>query len=327
MARPLRIQFPGAVYHVTNRGNNRSSLFKDDDDRKAFLTILAQSVDTYQIRIHSYVMMNNHWHLLAQTPLANLSEFMRHFNITYTSYYNRRHKRVGHLYQGRYKSFLVQEDEYLTMVSRYIHLNPVRISSMKRAGLNKRLEYLFGYKWSSLQGYINPSFELDWVEYQLVLADYGNGRKKAAGSYKKQLIADIEDDLSIRDKVVGQSVLGSESYVSCIKQTYLEQRKDRERPGVSKITQHVSLEQVLDIIEQESGRGNLFETEGALRQIVMTCLYTYTGLNNREIGERFGVDYSTVSQSRKRLRERVAKHPELASLMQRITTRVSRIKI
>lgn len=327
MARPLRIQFPGAVYHVTNRGNNRSSLFKDDDDRKAFLTILAQSVDTYQIRIHSYVMMNNHWHLLAQTPLANLSEFMRHFNITYTSYYNRRHKRVGHLYQGRYKSFLVQEDEYLTMVSRYIHLNPVRISSMKRAGLNKRLEYLFGYKWSSLQGYINPSFELDWVEYQLVLADYGNGRKKAAGSYKKQLIADIEDDLSIRDKIVGQSVLGSESYVSWIKQTYLEQRKDRERPSISKINQHVSLEQVLDIIEQESGRGNLFETEGVLRQIVMTCLYTYAGLNNREIGERFGVDYSTVSQSRKRLRERVAKHPELASLMQRITTRVSRIKI
>ena len=327
MARPLRIQFPGALYHITNRGNNRESLFKDDDDRKAFLTILAQSVDTYQIRLHSFVLMNNHWHLLAQTPLANLSEFMRHFNITYTSHYNRRHNRIGHLYQGRYKSFLVEEDGYLGMVSRYIHLNPVRISSMKRFGLNKQLDYLLRYKWSSLQGYIEPRHEFDWVEYQMVLADYGKARKNAGESYRKQLIADIRNDLSIRNEVVGQSVLGSELYISWIKKTYLEQAKSRERPSISKINQHVSHDQVLDIIEQETGQGKLFEAEGALRQIVMTCLYNYTGLNNREIGERFGVDYSTVSQGRKRLRERVKKDSKLELLMHRIARKVSRIKI
>lgn len=249
MARPLRIQFPGALYHAINRGNNRESLFKDDNDRQAFLGILAQSVDTYQIQLHSFVLMDNHWHLLVQTPLANLSEFMRHFNITYTSHYNRRHKRVGHLYQGRYKSYLVDENEYLAKVSRYIHLNPVRISSMKKVGLKRQLEYLFNYRWSSLKGYLEPSYELDWVEYQMVLGDYGKGRENASESYKKQLINDIRGDLSIQDKVVGQSVLGSESYVCWIKQTYLERAKDRERPGISKISQHVSLEQVLDLIE------------------------------------------------------------------------------
>ena len=327
MARPLRIQFPGALYHVTNRGNNRASLFKDDDDRTAFLGILAQSVDTYQIRLHSFVLMSNHWHLLVQTTLANLSEFMRHFNITYTSHYNRRHRQVGHLYQGRYKSFLVEEDSYLAVVSRYIHLNPVRISSMKKIGLKRKLEYLFNYEWSSLKGYLDPANAFDWVEYQLVLTGYGKSRRKAAQAYRAQLHLDLKEDIAIEDMVVGQSVLGSESYVSMIKQTYLEKTKDRERPGISKISQHVSLEQLLNILEQESGQTNLFEAKGSLRQVVMTFLYNYVGLNNREIGERFGVDYSTVSQSRKRLRERVKKDAQLEALMRRITDQMSRIKI
>jgi putative transposase len=98
MARPLRIQYPGALYHVTNRGNERKALFKDDVDREAFLKILSQSIATYSVALHSYVLMANHWHMLAQTSLGNLSEFMRHFNISYTSYFNRRHNRSGHLY-------------------------------------------------------------------------------------------------------------------------------------------------------------------------------------------------------------------------------------
>ena len=95
MARPLRIQYPGALYHVINRGNDRQVIFTDDVDRSEFLRILSQSADTYGIILHSFVLMTNHWHLLIQTPLANLGEFMRHCNITYTSYYNRRHNRVG----------------------------------------------------------------------------------------------------------------------------------------------------------------------------------------------------------------------------------------
>jgi putative transposase len=177
---------------------------------------------------------------------------MRRFNITYTSHYNRRHKRVGHLYQSGYRSFLVEEDGYLNVVSRYIHLNPVRISSMKEVELEKRLEYLYGYKWSSLRGYVEADHELDWVEYEMVLADYGKVRSSAAESYRRHLFEDIKSDLSIKSDVVGQSVLGSESFVVRIKQTYLEQPKDRERPAIAKINKRIALDQVLAIAGQET---------------------------------------------------------------------------
>jgi putative transposase len=292
MARPLRIQFPGALYHVTNRGNNRESLFKDDVDRQAFLTILAQSVDTYQIRIHSFVLMNNHWHLLVQTPLANLSEFMRRFNITYTSHYNRRHKRVGHLYQGRYKSFLVEEDGYLNMVSRYIHLNPVRISSMKEVELEKRLEYLYGYKWSSLRGYVEAGHELDWVEYEMVLADYGKDRSSAAESYRRHLFEDIKSDLSIKSDVVGQSVLGSESFVVRIKQTYLEQPKDRERPAIAKINKRIALDQVLAIAGQETHNATCLKR----RVLTGSLVWLFFTLTPDLITARSGNDSASITR-------------------------------
>jgi putative transposase len=126
MARALRIQFEGALYHVTSRGNEKREIFKDDVDRSRLLEILKLSLNTYQVVLYSYVLMQNHYHLLVETPHGNVSEFMRHFNLTYAAYYNKRHNRVGHLYQGRYKSILVDKESYLTTLSRYIHLNPIR---------------------------------------------------------------------------------------------------------------------------------------------------------------------------------------------------------
>ena len=146
MARPLRIQYPGAVYHLTHRGNEKKAIFHDDADRKQFLALLAQSIEIYDVILHSYVLMSNHFHLLAETPLGNLSEFMRHFNITYTSYFNRRYKRSGNLYQGRFKSFLIDKENYLSRVSRYIHLNPVKIKTMN----SKTIGGAFGVKSLSL---------------------------------------------------------------------------------------------------------------------------------------------------------------------------------
>jgi len=110
MARPLRIQFPGAFYHITCRGNERKAIFSDQTDQNAFLEKLSLSLDIFNVSLLAYVMMPNHFHLLLTTPEGNLSEFMRHFNISYTSAFNRRHKRVGHLYQGRYKAFVIQAD-------------------------------------------------------------------------------------------------------------------------------------------------------------------------------------------------------------------------
>ena len=153
MARALRIKYKGALYHITSRGNERRNIFRGDQDRKFFIQTLKESLNTYNVILYSYVLMSNHFHFLLETPLANLSEFMRRFNITYTSYYNRRYNRVGHLYQGRYKSILIQKESYLNILSRYIHLNPVRIEKIQNISLLEKEKYLKQYKWSSLKGY------------------------------------------------------------------------------------------------------------------------------------------------------------------------------
>lgn len=328
MARPLRIQYPGALYHVTNRGNDRKRIFKDDADRRMFLQILFQSIDTYSITLHSFVLMKNHWHFLVETPLGNLSDFMRHFNITYTSHYNRRHNRSGHLYQGRYKSFLVEMESYLSAVSRYIHLNPVRIGTIKRKEPEYQLRYLWNYQWSSLPGYIGGLKErLRFVECTAVLEEYGGDNHIGRMGYKKQISEDLVAGLAIREKIVGQSVLGDGNFVSWVKETFLEEERNREIPAVRKVHSYLSKDTVLSFLESEAGMTSPLTEIGYNKQIVMTMLYKYVGLNNREIGTLLGIDYSTVSQGRKRLRERIARDKKVKRRVDKIERDLSRIKI
>lgn len=142
MTRALRILIPGAYYHVTCRGNERKAIFKDDIDRQAFIEKLRGSLVIYQVELHAYVLMSNHFHLMVSTPRGNLSEFMRHFNVSYTSVYNRRHNRVGHLYQGRYKAILIDQDSYLLELSRYVHLNPIRIPPHRENSIQEQITNL-----------------------------------------------------------------------------------------------------------------------------------------------------------------------------------------
>jgi putative transposase len=307
MTRPLRIQYPGALYHVTNRGNERKAIFNDDVDRNEFLKILSHSISTYGIVLHGFVLMKNHWHFLAQTPLANLSSFMRHFNISYTSHYNRRHQRTGHLYRGRYKSFLVEQDSYLSQVSRYVHLNPVKISTMKRLSQEMRLDYLWKYRWSSLPGYLSKSQQVDYVHYETVLAEFGGDTRIGRQRYKKRINEDLTNGLEIRKNIIGQSILGKDDFVSWVRETFLADKNDREQPDIGRIRRYLSQEEVLGVVAEETGINDLLHSTGTSRQIVMTALYNYAGLNNREVGNLLSVDYSTVSQGRKRLSKKAEK--------------------
>ena len=126
MARPLRIEYPGAFYHVTSRGNEQKDVFRSRTDREKFLSYLDSATQRYNAVIHAYCLMNNHFHLILETPTGNLSQIMRHINGAYTTYFNVKRKRAGHLFQGRFKAILVEADEYAAELSRYIHLNPVR---------------------------------------------------------------------------------------------------------------------------------------------------------------------------------------------------------
>src|SRR5882724_1159736 len=133
MARPLRIEYDGALYHVTSRGNDRKAIFKDDRDRELFLNTLAQVTERFHWICHAYCLMNNHYHLVIETPDGNLSKGMRQLNGVYTQSFNRRHRRVGHLFQGRFKAILVERESHLLELCRYIVFNPARIKSSAKA--------------------------------------------------------------------------------------------------------------------------------------------------------------------------------------------------
>ena len=176
MARPLRIEYPGAIYHITSRGNARRPIFDDNGDRRKFLKILEEVIERYNWVCHAYCLMSNHYHLLVETIDPTLSIGMRHLNGVYTQSYNRRHRRVGHVFQGRFKSILVDRDSYLLELCRYVVLNPVRAGFVKRAS---------DYRWSSYKptaGFANaPSFlHVDWI-----LSQFGKNPRDAQEHYRK----------------------------------------------------------------------------------------------------------------------------------------------
>ncbi len=320
MARPLRIQYPGAVYHVTHRGNGRKPIFIDDADRYQFLEILFRAQNIYTIILHGYVLMDNHFHLLVETPRGNLSEFMRYFNITYTSYFNRTHGRSGHLYQGRYSSFLIEKDVYLSSVSRYIHINPARVKELSKKPQKEQLKYLFEYPWSSLPGFCNLSRRVDRMTYSYILEEFGGDHKSGRAGYKKQITVDLAGDETPMDSVVGQSLLGSDTFISMVRGKYLSAGKDRERPAVGKILKYHAQEKIITSIMEVTGlsKREILTKPGVTRQIAMDMLYRYGGLTNPKIGQLMGIDYSTVSQGRKRLRIRLQKDIETHSVMKEI---------
>ena len=320
MARPLRIQYPGAIYHVTHRGNERKDIYQDDEDRHCFMDILAQSVKTYLVKIHSYVLMSNHFHLLVETPLGNLGEFMRQFTITYTSYFNRQHKRCGHLYQGRYKSILIEKDAYFSMVSRYIHLNPVRVSDIIKQPVKEQLKILWNYQWSSLPGYRDSKARYDFIEYMYVLEEFGGDNGAGRSAYQKQIETDLLNGLLIRDKIIGQRLLGRDDFISWVSEKFLQEKKDRERPAVGEVYSYVARDEILNTTAKvlEISPEDLLSATGVVRYLIMDLLYQFGGLNNREISEMFGIDYSTVSQGRKRLQQRRKQDKELDTLFQKI---------
>jgi len=324
MARPLRIQYEGAYYHIICRGDDRKVVFQDDRDRTEFMAILSESLKTYSVHLHCYVLMENHFHLFLSTPLGNLSEFMRQFNTTYTSYYNRRHSRVGHLYQGRYKSILVDKDSYAVMLSRYIHLNPARIEKLPDAYVGDKVQYLKDYPWSSLPGYIDEDKTDAFIDYSLVLDLYGGDSKKGRKAYWEAICDDLSEGADIKEKMVAGSILGSDAFVSWVKERFLG-ADSREIPDLKKIAAYKSQDDIIGAIELETGQKieEIIRLKGTLRQVVMDMLYRLGGLKGTEIGKILGVDYTTVSQVRKRLKKKVKEDKALADLIERIEKRLS----
>ena len=202
MARPLRLELAGALYHVTSRGDGREDIFLSDEDRIAWLEILADVCRRFNWVCHAYCQMTNHYHMVIETPDANLSKGMRQFNGVYTQRFNRTHGRVGHVFQGRFKAILVDKDSYLLELARYVVLNPLR------ANMVPRLEQ---WPWSSFPATCGQTAKPDWLQVDFVLAQFSTQRARAIEKY----VAFVHEGAklpSVWEQLQGQVYLGSESH-------------------------------------------------------------------------------------------------------------------
>lgn len=341
MSRPLRIQYPDAYYHVTCRGNEKQKIFRDARDREEFIRLLTRSVDIFAVRVLAYALMPNHFHLLICTPKGNLAEFMRHFNICYTGAFNRRYKRSGHLYQGRYKALLIDKDSYLLEVSRYVHLNPLRLKS--KEPLDKRWQDLSVNEATSFPGYLNRKRRKDFVCYSTILDCFNPDGGKAGRDYKKFAADGIKKNIpSPLEKGKGTGIIGEKSFVERIGKLFGDnrnKRKDnksyREQPALRKMDKTVMPEELIScytkIIKKSREELTTKGKQSPERAILMELLYRFSKITQPEIGKLLGgIDYSAVSQARKRLQMKIVNEPAWGKKFKEIQSKLcqmSRIKI
>jgi hypothetical protein len=275
--------------------------------------------------------MENHFHLLIQTPRPNLSEFMRHFNVSYTALYNGRHRRSGHLYQGRYHAFVVEKDSYLLEVSRYLHLNPVRVRSAAGKSASEKLLLLSRYRWSSHKGYVSPSCRQSFVDYSELLDYFGGDTAKGRKQYAEFVAEGMEAGLpSPLKDAVGNLILGGENFVENIKARFLsDDQEGREQPSIRAVAQTIDAESLISIVARVLKtpaaellrRGRMTAERGML----MEALHRVCGLSQPEIGDLMGgLDYSTVSVNRKEFLLRMAKDKRLRGVFEKILREANR---
>lgn len=303
MARPLRIEYPGALYHVTSRGNEQKDVYKNRRDREQFLSYLESAAERYGAIIHAWCLMSNHYHLLLETPGGNLSQIMRHINGAYTTYFNVKRKRAGHLFQGRYKAILVDADAYVAELSRYIHLNPVR------AGMVKKPEE---HEWSSYRQYVGLAEPSAWLTTDFILGCF-NG-KSAERSYQEFVNAALVQDIeSPFQTVVASTILGNTDFVREISQQHLAGKQpDRNVPAIKRLSRP-TLEKIISTVDSEIGA-----QESLSRKVSIYICHRYSGARLREIGEHFGLSDVAVSQASRRMRVTSEKDAAVMELLKRI---------
>ena len=273
MSRPLRIEFDGALYHVTTRGDRREAIYEDDTDREQFLGVLGEVAECFNWHCHAYCLMSNHYHVVIGTPDGNLSKGMRQLNGVYTQWSNRRHRRTGHLFQGRFKAILVDADSYLLELTRYVVLNPVRAGMVRQAR---------DWKWSSYRATIGEATAPQWLQTDGLLAQFGSRRARAVDAYK-QFVREGRQADPIWRHLNRQVFLGDDAFVArALKRTVSRSddvnipRKQRRRPAPP-----------LDVIASKHR-----DRDAAMCAAWATGQYSYT-----QLATHFGVHFTTVGRA------------------------------
>ncbi|MBX3475896.1 MAG: transposase [Planctomycetes bacterium] len=275
MARPLRLQFAGALYHVTSRGDGRGDIFFCDADRHAWLGVLAQTCERFNWRVHAWCQMTNHYHVLLETPEGNLSEGMRHLNGVYTQHVNRRHHRVGHVFQGRFKAVLVEREAHLLELARYVVLNPVRAGMVNNAA---------EWAWSSHHAMLGLTVPPAWLEVDALLRAFARTRARAVAAYVDFVRAGVGLP-PVWEGLRGQVYLGSDAFVEQMQALVQDARQLKEVPR----------------LQRRSPAKPLSAYEAAYpRDEAMAMAYRSGDHSMRVIAEHFNVHYVTVSRAIRR---------------------------
>lgn len=326
MARPLRFNFKNGWYHVTARGNNRQRIFFDDRDRRHFLALLGQMVERHAVEVHAYVLMHNHYHLLVRTPEANLSGAIQWLNVAYSIWWNRRHRRAGHVFQGRFQAVVVESGQWVLACSLYVHLNPVAVGALglskaeKRAEshgmhlppaelVKARWEKLRSYRWSSFPGYAGYGPAPDWLCTTELLTRAG-GQKGYRQQAEDQVVRGLQE--SFWSELRWGLVLGGEAFARKV-QSKLEIH--RESSGRRAARGRRSWAEVVRAVEQV--KGERWEQFAPRRGDSGLALALYvgrrcTGLTLRALGKAAGgMDYNAVGMAARRLEQRLPKDPSL----------------
>ncbi len=274
MARPLRVEYPGAFYHIIQRGNEGRDIFKSDQDREKFLEYIGVVSQRYRIVIHAFCLMNNHFHLILETKEPNLTRVMHVLNTSYSIYFNTKRKRSGHLFQGRYKAILVQADEYLHHLSRYIHLNPVRKRKVKAPG---------NYPWSSYKFFLSETKHPGWLKTDFILSMFDDRLKEARVLYKRFVGEGGGDEVEIiRNNITAGLILANQDFVEWVKDEFIKNRSDKELPGMEKLRKRPCLENIVSRVEEAVPDKILS------RKIAVYLSRKHTGKTLNEIASFFG---------------------------------------
>jgi REP element-mobilizing transposase RayT len=296
MARPLRIEYPGALYHVFSRGNAGEDLYRAAADREKFLIYVEKAVGRFSLKLHAYCLMPNHFHLLLETVLPNLSQSMQWILFCYAAYFNRKYKRHGHLFQGRFKSILVDGDAYLKQLSRYIHLNPVRLGLV-----SKPISYL----WSSYPAFAGNSKPPQWLETGWLLSQFGRNEREAKENYIRFVEADDGTQLKNPfDDSAGGCILGGPDFVEWVKGYFLSPRPlEVDFPQLRQLKPVPSIKDVIKAVcdEYNCDKSSLTDKgrkRNTPRDTAIFLSRELTSATGRELANFFGFASGTGVSSR-----------------------------
>jgi putative transposase len=326
MSRPLRIQYPGAYYHVMNRGVSRRNIFLEKSDYEEFLKTVSEIHELWRVEVFAYCLMENHYHLCMMTPEGNLSRAMRHLNGLYTQRFNKAHSSDGPIFRGRYKAIVVDADEYLTQVVRYIHLNPVE------ARLVREPE---DYAWSSHSAYLHPKEAPKWLNLMEVLEGFGNIKEfhrfvvsgsedSLKGYYNRERKIPILGDAGFRERLQGISGSISREHPREQRTGPSTRLRTGSRPSVDKVVNMVAEAYGIKLEEVVNGRRG---RNNESRKVGMYLVRRLCDLSLKEVAERFGVSsYGVVGWAYHEVRAKMGSDKAFRKRVERIAEIISQQK-